>query len=232
MCTEPSSPVICNIIPKILKHRPLQRRGQKLIPPVELLHAVGADAGGGLGDVTGGGDLVGGVEVQPPEHHGGAEETGGENVCLGLGLGLHDETLGAGIALFKGVAEEDVAELVGDGEADGLRGIVIVEDDVPFALDVLGVAPFGRAEQVHGGVGDQFDSRIPCDLLERDGQRRDAVIQEALPRAVSGGLVDTIIHLYHPRGWFATLGTLLCVRCRCQIQGHFPACRSPRGCGR
>ena len=177
-----SSPVICNIIPKILKHRPLQRRGQKLIPPVELLHAVGADAGGGLGDVAGGGDLVGGVEVQPPEHHGGAEETGGEDVGLGLGLGLNNETLGAGVALFEGVAEKDVAELVGDGEADGLRGIIVIENDVPFALDVLGVAPFGRAEQAHGGVGDQLDPRVPRDLLEGYGQSRDAVIQQALDR--------------------------------------------------
>lgn len=117
---------------------------------IELPHAVGADAGGGLGDVAGGGDLVGGVEVQPPKHHGGAKETGSENIRLGFCLRLDGETLGAGVALVEVVAEEDVAELVSDGEADGGNGIVVVVNDIPFPLNIFRVASFIWIEQIHG----------------------------------------------------------------------------------
>ena len=130
------------------------------------------------------------------------------------------------------MTEEDVAELVSDSEADGGNGIVIVENDVPFSLDILSVAPFVGAEQIHGRVFHQLDIRVPCDQSERYGQDADAVIQQALPRAISGSLINTIIHSYHPRGWFATLGGLLCVRCLCQIPARFPASPLPRGCGR
>jgi len=125
--------VVSDIVLEELIHFLFERVCEKLIAGIQKIHALGADLGGSVGHFAGLRDLFGGVQIERPKNTGGAEQTGCEHICLALDFGSCSEGLGAcDLALDKLMPQEDVAELMRDGEAGAFNACAVVIYDIPF----------------------------------------------------------------------------------------------------
>lgn len=171
---------------------------EKFIALVQGRYTFCAFGSAGEGDLASGHDRLGGDQVQIVQDDGGAEQSGGEGIGLGLGRWLFIKALISQrevAASFCGdMTEEDVTELMGDGVTVVVYGAGIVDDDIPLIFEDNGFAVVGGTKNVDVPIGDNTNAALIGDGLEPDGEAVDFKIKQALPSGVSHVSVSAVVH--------------------------------------
>ncbi len=187
-----------DIVLEELIHFLFERVREKLIAGIQKLHPLGADLGGGVGHFAGLRDLFGGVQIKRPQYAGGAEQTRSEHIRLALDLGPDSESLSAcDLPLDKLMPEEDVAELMRDGEARAPNACGIVVYDIPLIVAEKRKTAFVRCELVGVAVLDHADPGILGNLQNVHRETVDLIVDQALPGSAAKIFVSSVIQKYH-----------------------------------
>lgn len=190
--------MVSDIVLEELIHFFFERVCKELIAGIQKLHPLGADLGGGVGHLAGLRDLFSCVKVQRPKHAGRAEQTCSEHIRLALDLGSCGEGLGAcELPLDKFVPQEDVTELVRNGEARAFNACTVVINDIPLIVAKERKTAFVRCELVGVAVLDHADPGILGNLQDVHRETVGLVVDQALPSGAAKIFVSSVIQKYH-----------------------------------
>ena len=174
--------LVSDIVLEELIHFALERVCEELIAGIQKLHALGADLRCGVRHLAGLRDLFGCVQIKRPKHAGRAEQTGCEHIRLALDLGSCGEGFGArDLPLDKLMPQEDVTELMRDGEAGAFNACTVVINDIPFRAVTERHAAFVLCQLVGVAVLDHADPGVLSDLQDVHRETVDLIVDQALP---------------------------------------------------
>ena len=143
---------------EILIYLFFKRIGEEFISLIQLVHTVSTECGHVERHAACGGDLLGCGEAEGMEDTGGAEQADGERIGLLFRFPFAGKLLDARIlCIFEVMTEEDVAELMGKGEAADGDGLGIVVYDDPIAAVGEGSAFFLPRELMDEAIADDVD---------------------------------------------------------------------------
>lgn len=142
---------------------------------------------------------MGAVDLQGPQDAGGGQQAGCENVGGGFFFRR--------IRAFCAMTQEDMAQIMGDGEAAALGSILLIIDNGPALSVVYTSSRFVRSQLQHFAVFHQPDPGQADNTSDLHRQSINVIVDKALPGGVSALLIQSIdiIQIYHP-------GSILCFR--------------------
>ena len=148
--------------------------------------------------MTGGHNFLRRAYIEGAEDDRRTQEAGSKHVGLCLGFGLVDKVITTGEAFFHSVTKDDVPKLVRNGKTAGIGTVVLVHDDIPLCPDLDGSPSITGSEDGGRAVGHHQDTQMIRNGFKADGEAIDLILDQAVPRRVSGVFIDIISHLYHP----------------------------------
>ncbi len=187
---------------------PLQWRGQKHVPPVQLLHPVGAELRRLPADMAQFHDLIRRMYVQSPQDTRRGQQPGRKLICrlflrrvswAWFSVRCRD-------APRPHMSQDDVPQLMSHGELrPSRRRFIVKQDDRRFSEEerhpicaVYGLGEIGPLDHLCVlPIGQGPDLQHPAYGVQADGQTVHAAVKEDPPRRVPGALIISITQAKH-----------------------------------